>query len=416
MVQGIRGDSRLQTWAADLTASLPHAAASLVLVAARGAGFVASVATGLLFARLSTPRVFGEYQYVMSLLGAAGIFALPGMSVAIARAAARGHDAILLHCTAVRLRSSVLGVVVLLGIAVVFALRGKPSLAQGVLIAAVLFPLVAALDGPLAYLNGKARFCALAVAQTALALLPVTLVAAALLLRAGLAVTLLAALGATAFLNLALMRLTTSGHSATRDPDDLEAVRYGRRISGVYIIGLGHAHLAGLVVGTVLGPAPLASFAVAMLWAELFKQVMQILNVQLFPRLAGASDAEASRLLNRGIVRGFLPLLAVGFAAAALLPWLLPLVFTETYREGIPAAQLLIAGTILSYPGSQINNYFAARARTRAQYQIAASALLFEALGLALAVRWGLVGVAAVKGLVRTWYSVYGWWLLRHGA
>ena len=409
--------SRLQAWTNDLLPDFAsRAAASLMLLVARGVGFAATVATGLLFARLSTPRVFGEYHYVMSLLGAGGIFALPGMSVAIARAAAQGYDRTLWRGTAVRLRSSVLGVTVLLVVAATFALRGDASLAQGTLVAAVFFPFIAALDGPLAFLNGKARFHALAAAQIALALLPVILVAVVLLLGAGLTGTLLAALGATAFLNLALMRLTASSRSSTAGPDDPEALRYGRRVSGVYVIGLGHAYLASLVVGTVLGSAPLASFAIAMLWAELFKQVMQILNMQLFPRLARASDAEASRLLTCSIVRGFPPLLVAGAVVAGLLPWLLPVVFTETYREGISAAQLLVAGTVLSYPGSQVNNYLAARARSRAQYQVAVSALLLEALGLVLAVRWGLAGVAAVKGIVRAWYSVYGWWLFRRGA
>ena len=46
----------------------------------------------IVFANFLSKEVFGEYTFVMAVLSIAGIFALPGMRVAVIQAVARGYE------------------------------------------------------------------------------------------------------------------------------------------------------------------------------------------------------------------------------------------------------------------------------------------------------------------------------------
>ena len=117
-----------------------------------------SLMLSLIFTRLSTPEMYGQYQYIVSILGVIALFSLPGMNVAIVRASAQGFDRTLWEGTKTRLRFAFLGSVALAVIAGLLAYQGRPAMARAALISAVLFPLLSPLDSYLSYLNGKRQF------------------------------------------------------------------------------------------------------------------------------------------------------------------------------------------------------------------------------------------------------------------
>ena len=55
-----------------------------------GAGF--SVLLSIAFARLLTKDLYGQWNYILAIMGILAIFSLPGMNTAIVQAVARGHD------------------------------------------------------------------------------------------------------------------------------------------------------------------------------------------------------------------------------------------------------------------------------------------------------------------------------------
>ena len=386
---------------------------SMYLGAATGVSGAAALMVSLIFTRLSTPEMYGQYRYIFSILGVIALFSLPGMNVAIARSSARGFDGTLWEGTKARLRFALLGSAVLVAIAGLLAYQGRPVLARAALVGAVLFPLLWPLDSYLFYFNGKRQFRRFATFTAVLALAPLLVLLVTVLVTDHVEYVILTNLLTVAGLNVMLMLHTLRGVGYNQ-PVDVEGLRYGWRVSGVNVIGTVHAHLANLVVGTFLGFTDLALFTVGTICAEMFKKAMDVLNLQMFPRLAAADKRDARVSLRRSLLIGFPVMLLTGMIVFVSLPVLVPLVFTAQYRESILYARVLIAGVILSFPGNQFNTYLASRGQARAQYRLLASALLVELVSLIILARQlGLLGVALAKSTVWVWQSLYGWWLVR---
>ncbi len=383
------------------------------LVGAQGVIFLGRLAVAVAFARLSEPGAFGRYQYLLTLLGLLTLFSLPGMSVAVTRAVAQGYERTLAPASADRLRFSLLGVVALLGLAGVFASHGQPEMARLVLIAAPLFPMVAAMDTYMAFLAGKQEFRRYGLLQAAEVVVPTPLIVAVLHFDGRVEVAVLASLATVALLHV-LFSGTAARRVARDSPIDDDGLRYGRRVSGVHLVSIVHYHLTRLVVGTLLGPADLAVFAIAAAWAEAFRQATHILNMQWLPRLAAADEADARAILRRTLIVGVPAMALAGAATILALPIVIPWLFTHQYRASVPYGQILVAGTVVAFAGSQFKTFLAARAATAAQYRLVISSLLVEILGLGLLVpRFGLTGAAIARSAARAWPSALGWWLVR---
>ncbi len=369
---------------------------------------LAGFGMAMAFVHLSTQEVYGQYRYVMALLGVIGLTALPGMTVAIMRASARGDDGALREGMRARARASPMGVGILLVLALVLSIRGQPAVGRALALAALCFPLLTTLELYLPFLGGRQDFSRYALFQNAVTALPVPVVAMVLLGHGRLEATALAWLATTVLLHAAFLRATARGvdFRAAADP---AAVRYGRKISPVYIISTGQTYLSGLVVGTVLGPASLAVFSIGMVWWEILRQATSLINLQMLPRMAAARDDDARRLLRRSLAAGSPVAVAVGGVMVLSMPVLVPAFFTAQYRESVLVSQILIAGVALGFPGSQANSFLAARGHLRAQHWLASTALAAEVLGLALlTLRLGVVGVAGAKCAARLWHSLFG--------
>ncbi len=385
----------------------------LVLSAARLGTAAGAFITAWIFARLGTAELFGQFQYVRAVLGALAVVTLPGLNVAIAQAAARGHLGTLLPAARRRFRAALAGSVLLVVLAAVFLFRGQSGVASSLLVAAPLFPIASVSDAYLAQLSGQMAFQVLSFAQLAAALGPTVSVALALLAGLPLPWIVAAALLGATLPHIAFFLATVQRIPPTAKSDDSSLV-YGFRVSGVYAIGILHAHAASLVVGTFLDHVNLAIFTVALIWGELLKQGMALANAQLFPRLAALPPHDALRLFRRATTAGLGVVAGVGGGVILAIPMVTGYLFPPTYRESVPYAQILVAGMVVAFIGNQVNTYFSARSRALPQYALGLSTFLVEVVSLAALVHsHGLLGAVLARTIGRVWHSLYGWWLVR---
>ena len=77
-------------------------------------GFILSI----VFANLLSKEVFGEYSFAMTVLGIAGVFALPGMGVAVVQAVAKGYEGTYFKALKEVFKWSWLGSLLLLGFSI----------------------------------------------------------------------------------------------------------------------------------------------------------------------------------------------------------------------------------------------------------------------------------------------------------
>lgn len=117
-------------------------------------GFILSI----VFANLLSKEVFGEYSFVMTVLGIAGIFALPGMGVAVVQAVAKGYEGTYFRALKEVFKWSWLGSLLLLGFSIYEYLYGRFDVMLIFLILSSIFPFYSVSGFYPNLLNGKKRF------------------------------------------------------------------------------------------------------------------------------------------------------------------------------------------------------------------------------------------------------------------
>ena len=131
---------------------------SFWLTVGRGSGALIAFLLSILYARYLPKELYGDYRYVLSVLGALGIFALPGMARVITRGVARGFEGTFLRGARFIFFASFVITAAGAGVAGWFFTHGNTALGWGLLIGALLTPFAEGLGNWRAYFDGMRRF------------------------------------------------------------------------------------------------------------------------------------------------------------------------------------------------------------------------------------------------------------------
>src|SRR3989344_5118018 len=125
-------------------------------------GQVTAAATSFLlalaFANLLPKDIYGNYQYIISLVGTLGIFSLTGMRIAVSQATARGLEGSFYTGFKTQLKWGFLASIVAIGGALYYWLRGNILLPIPLLLIAVFLPLMLASRVYIGLLAGRKLF------------------------------------------------------------------------------------------------------------------------------------------------------------------------------------------------------------------------------------------------------------------
>jgi len=107
------------------------------------------------FAHLISQETYGTYRYILSFVGIIMSFSLSGLSPALTRATARGHDGTLMQAFKMTASWGILLSGILASLSLYYALNQNTTLATGLFIAALTAPLIDAFELATSFLNGK---------------------------------------------------------------------------------------------------------------------------------------------------------------------------------------------------------------------------------------------------------------------
>jgi O-antigen/teichoic acid export membrane protein len=172
--------------------------------------------------------------------------------------------------------------------------------------------------------------------------------------------------------------------------------------AGNFIAFLGY-RLDLVIVTALLGFAAAGNYAVAFAAVELLWVFPSALSVVLFPGVAAAHRAETKHSVETTTqLARLMTLLLVtcGAAGAALAPFVIPLVFSEQYREAIVPLEILIPGVILYGVQTVLTSDLSGRGHPGVVSVVtAAGVVLMVALDLVLIPAIGLPGAAIAASI-----------------
>lgn len=105
----------------------------------QGVGAITGLALSVAFARLATQEVFGQYQFILSILSIVSILSIPGLNTSIIRSAARGCDGDYKEVVRVSFIWSLLGVPALLIIGGYYYIYQSHPLGIALMISSIFF-------------------------------------------------------------------------------------------------------------------------------------------------------------------------------------------------------------------------------------------------------------------------------------
>lgn len=379
------------------------AAHGIHLWATNGAVAALAFLTPLAFARLSSPVDYGRFSLIASILAIANALTLPGLTISLRQATARGFHGVAADAARARVRWSALAALALAGVALWFWTAGDRRTGVLLLIVSPLLPLIHGIDLAQPFLSGLQRFGALSAWMLTGALVPSAVVLVLLVAGSGAAAATVGYFGAVGAVNAASFAWVLARCRQNRRTDP-GAIAYGKRLTLISALGALQFYVDKLVVGTFLSLEALALYSVGKMFQQALTLTWGALNQLYFPKLASRHVQDARRL-----TRSTLPVVWLFFAVLAggvvlAIPWIVTVVFGARYAGAIFPAQVLTIGVLLAIPGAQFEILFTSTGDERRLYTqrvlFAASQLVLVGLGsYYFGLSGAVYGTAATYGL-----------------
>lgn len=360
-------------------------------------GHIFTIARGFLMALILThflsSQVFGQYNWLVSILGIISVFSLSGIGIAITQAVARGKEGAYRQGFLLSLKWGALGGIVLLGLALFYYLwKGEGQFGMTFFLMAFLFPFYTTSFLSRAFWGGKKRFDVLTKQRIVIAFCSLLVMGSAAVLFNNLTYQIVAFLLSTILFE---GFFTVRALKFINTQNDEKLSTFARQRSNMNIISLITFNFDYFVIPFFVGFELFAPYVLAMSIAAQLKGIFKLLSSIIFPKLADRDFQSASRLLKRYLGKIIFSAICLGVILVYLLPILIDVFFPSDYSQAAFYVQILILAIALQLPVMFINQFFNAQKMVTVLYKITFFNLILKiALLLPLLYWWHLTGAA----------------------
>jgi O-antigen/teichoic acid export membrane protein len=293
-------------------------------------GMISGLVLSIIFARLATQEVFGQYQFVLSILSIASIVSVSGLSMSIMRSVARNYDGDYKRAIKIRFLWSLLGIPIIFGIGVYHYLHQGHSLGMVLMIASVFFPFLYAPNTWDSFFLGKSRFDIAAKYGAIQTVINRGAVIGSIFFGNG-NLTLIMIMYLVTFAVSNGYFFWRSLRYIENNKTDKEAIKYGWFLTRINAIGTVIDYIDRIVLG-IFNMKVLAVYSVALNLISVIKGIVKALFSTTFTKLS-KSNRKPSR--KNWFVIWVLALI-LSALTYLLAKNVIILLYTEQYSEAIP--------------------------------------------------------------------------------
>lgn len=348
----------------------------------------------MVLVRTLTKKTFGDYQFVLTAVALSSIFCFSGLQNVTLQSVARGFSGTYRAATKWSWFGSFGGTVCLIICGLVFWYIGEHELTLAFLCAAIVFPVSSGLVTWMPFLAGKENFRLQAVAMgSTLAAGNGIIIILGLAKVAPLWLLVVVSLGSVGLLNIWMTRRSflVTCSSGEIEPN---SIAYGLRTSMYSVANVVGNYLDRVLLYLLISPESLAIFAISERIPELLKKNIQSFTEAIIPTMSRKESYTASMdaKINKSGVMASAVILILAFA---VIPWLLPLLYTEGFQESVVFCQMLLVSMCIGMFATLKFSYIKAKMDERSfrdiTLGISGARILFSVL---LVPSLGLLGAA----------------------
>ena len=355
-----------------------------------------SLLLAIAFANLLDPVTYGNYKYILSLVGILGVFSLTGMGTAITQAVARSLEGSFQKGFRSKLKWGTLGSLVALGGAIYYFSRGNYTLPIPLLISAAFLPLMQASKIYEGFLAGKKLFNFQVKYSTLSQIISVGALIGTLFLTKNLFWLIAVYFVSRTLLNYSFYLITRRKFQPNKK-EDSKTLSYGKHLSLIGVISAIGGHLDKILLFTLVGSGTLAVYSFAIIVPDQVRGLLKSIKTLALPKFAGRTEKEIKRNIMKKVWK--LSLLAgVIIVAYIMIAPSLYKIFFPKYLSSIPYSQFAILA-LVGFPFSLITVSFKAKMRKKELYLLNLVSVAKIALVIILVPFFGIWGaVIAIVG------------------
>lgn len=299
-------------------------------------GLIVSVA----FAHLSTKQIFGQYQFILSVLAVFSVFSLPGLNIAALKSVSQGKIGSVSEAVRLSFFGGIFAVPFLIGYGVYALLVGnyESSIGWACILLGFFFPFLNAPNTWYAHYEGKLSFRPVVVRTILASIVTALLLFLGLWNAAG--VIFLVSIwffSTTIFSWLFYWEVLQEEKKAIKETG-LFDVKYGLQVSfQKFIVGLTE-NMPTIAISFFVGFEAVANFQIASIFVGAVSGLLGALTAMALPVIFSNIEHNHKGLLSYSVLSGIL----ASFGYFILVEVLFLTVYGERYLESFELAQMLI--------------------------------------------------------------------------
>ena len=350
------------------------------------------------FANLLPKEVYGQYRFLLTALTLLSLTALPGMGIALVRAAATNALGSVRQVIKTQMLFGLLGTAGSLLVAGYYWYNDDSTLSIAFIIIGLFIPLMGSAMSYDSYLNGLQDFRLISILHTAQRILVVSSVVVVIYLSQNVLLIFATYVFTTTLSFWVAYYISTKKYPPNEIVDE-SAIPYGKQLSIMSGLRTGVQHLDKVALWYLAGPVQVAQLVVASAIPNELSSAVGHISKLALPKLSNRTKAEMQQSLLRKVFIYFIAMvcLAVLYIAAApyLFTWFLPQYLDSIFFSQVSALLILAA------PLGLFSQYFYATKHTRALYTMHTVEPFVLLAGYAILIPlYGVIGVI-VASLVR---------------
>lgn len=384
------------------------------LGAGKAAGTLILLLLSVLYARYLTKDLYGEFRYVLSVMGMFSILSFPGLATSMMRSVARGYEGAYRktawHMFVISFGMTAIGLG--FGVFYYFFEQNIP-LAFSFIAAALLIPFVEGLGNWRAYFDGKKEFqkktTHTVLSHIFYGLIMMSAIAIITYTHPPLNLALVILVGAS-YVGHGLPNILYSIELLRKIPRNLPmepgSLQYGYRLTSLDIIPNIAYNLDTVLLFNFLGPSALAVYAFALAPVQQIRTMFDIVPLIAFPKIAmKTKDAKSTHELTYAVRKKIARTLPFTFLIALFYILMAPVLYAylfPTYMSSVLPSQIL-ALSLIFFPLNISNTALKAEGDMKKLFMISTGIPIGKIIALVILIPlyglWGAV-IVNVAGLI----------------
>jgi len=365
---------------------------------------VTSFFLAMAFARLLPKNIYGQYDYILSLITLIGIFALPGMETAIVQVVARGIEGNFKEAVKKRFKYALLGSIVCFLLGVYFFINHNIAFSISFFVATIFFPLMEPSASYLSYLGGKKLFGVQVKYSTLTQIIASICTIITLFLTRNLIILILVYFASNTILRIYFLLRTLKKYPPNENRDS-KCINFGKHLTVIEIIETIAGQLVNILLFNFLGAIQLAIYSFVTLPTKQALYFLKNIRQLVLPKLAARPTEEIRKTLLKKVGKSFLFIVPPIVIYILIAPYIYKIFFPQ-YMDSVFYSRLFIL-TLLAFPFTILSTTFSAKMMKKEIYQISIFTNIAKIILLLIMIPfYGIMGAVIAQLLTQLFYAI----------